>query len=637
MCGIVAFVDVSRTAGEPELKRRIVAMRDACAHRGPDDSGLWIEGELGLAFGHCRLSIVDLSPAGAQPMTSPSGRFVITYNGEIYNFWELRNELSRAGISFQSGSDTEVLLAALDTYGFEETCRRCAGMWAFVAFDRATNSLLLSRDRLGKKPLYYGVIGGCFVAASELKSVQALGLELRLEVAAVHALMQYFYIPDPLSIYSGIQKLLPGHNVTIPLPLSAEVSTSLVAARQRKYWDFAAVAATRRGSPRDAEQEIREALTVAVKERMIADVPLGSFLSGGIDSSLVTAVMQTNSTEPVHTFSIGFENSAFDEADHARAVSKHLGTRHEELTVTHQDAMAVIPDLQTIYCEPFADSSQIPTYLLCKLARRHVTVALSGDGGDEVFGGYAMYDRAAQRWRDITRVPLLARRGLSVLEQIISPAIAALEDRFRYGGRIAGALRQYSAVDFDTFYTTLNNHWHPADPTAGVLTASTKCFSGLDLGGPVAHAMAIDARRYLVGDILVKVDRASMANSLEVRSPLLDHRLIEAAWRLPLDRKWAPGRGKIILREILGEYLPKPLFERPKKGFSIPLGDWLRGPLRPWASDLIHQSWGALDDLLDRSRIKRVWQSHLERSDDWYLGKLWGPLMLISWYDRNWR
>lgn len=624
------------------------AMTRAIHHRGPDADGHWQDPEAGVALGHRRLSIIDLSPAGAQPMVSASGRVAVTFNGEIYNFQALRAALQKEGMSFRGRSDTEVLVEGIAHWGIEKTLERIDGMFAFAAWDRETRELTLARDRLGEKPLFYGLSGSTFVFGSELKAILAAGLaKPALNRDALTLLLRHNYIPAPFSIYQDILKLPAGS-------LLVHRAGARTLAEPRRYWTLAGAIeqgrqAPLRGEPEDAVRLLDEALTRSVVERMVSDVPLGAFLSGGIDSSTVVALMQANSTRKVRTFSIGFTEPDYDEATHARAVAAHLGTEHTELYVTSEEARAVIPNIPDIYDEPFADSSQIPTFLVSKLAREQVTVAMSGDAGDELFGGYSRYALTTRLWQQQSRWPAslraLATTGLRALSPAKWDAIfralrPLLPPRFRQaqaGDKLHKLARVLDTLDPMEIYLRLLSLWQ--DP-ARVVIGAREPTSVLDLlkglpGGlaPVEKMMALDAMHYLPDDILVKVDRASMAVSLETRVPLLAREVVELAWRMPMDLKIRHGKGKWVLRQVLAKHVPPALFERPKMGFGVPIDSWLRGPLRQWAEDLLSESRLSRCGYFEPAPIRLAWKQHLEGAQNMqYL--LWGVLCFEAWRDR---
>jgi asparagine synthase (glutamine-hydrolysing) len=629
MCGLAGLVTARGTS--EELSAHVRAMCDALVHRGPDDAGEWVDAASGVALGFRRLAVLDLSLAGHQPMTSPSGRYVATLNGEIYNFEELRRELH---VAWRGHSDTEVMLAAFDAWGVEAALQRFIGMFAIAVWDRTQRRLLLIRDRMGVKPLYYGFAGSSFLYASELKALRRHPhFEKRIDRGALQLYLRYMYVPAPWSIYEGIAKLMPGTMLTFdPATQSTETTT---------YWSVRD-AATRgvaqrfRGSEEEAAQELETLLRDAVRLRMVADVPLGVFLSGGVDSSLVAALMQAQHPEPVRTFAIGFTDAAYDEARYAAAVARHLGTNHTEMYVTDDDVLSVIPKLPSMYDEPFADSSQIPMHLVARLARQHVTVALSGDGGDELFGGYNRYFIGQKLFHRLAALPHWLRPTLGRLLTSIPPrmwdvALSRLLHQSRPGDRVHKVARVLAADDPDAMYFELVSHW------SGVVLGATDRQTPLSdrtawppLHDPVERMMYFDQLSYLPDDILTKVDRASMAASLEAREPLLDHRLVEFAWSLPLSMKVRGGKGKHVLRRVLDRYVPRPLIDRPKMGFGIPLETWLRGRLRDWAESLLNPSALNAHGLLEVQPIREKWAEHFSGRADWKY-HLWAVLMLQAW------
>jgi asparagine synthase (glutamine-hydrolysing) len=646
MCGISGYLSNKQlSAGQMESIAR--AMSDAIVHRGPDDSGTFIDASAGVAFGFRRLSIVDLSPEGHQPMLSPDSRFAIEFNGEIYNYLEIRKDLEERGWSWRGHSDTEVMLAAFVEWGVEDSVKRFNGMFAFAAWDKVERRLWLARDRMGKKPLYYGFSGGAFLWASELKALTAHpSFEAEIDRSSIALFLKFGYVPAPYSIYQGIFKL-PAASLLAIKPGTHQLPTP------KPYWSAVerAVAARRdpfRGSDSEATGELDSLLRDAVAKRMIADVPLGAFLSGGIDSSAVVSLMQAQSSRPVRTFSIGFGEDEFNEARHAKEVARHLGTDHTELYVSGEEALAVVPKLPEIYDEPFADSSQIPTYLVSKLARQHVTVALSGDGGDEMFGGYNRYFWGQRIWRGLRPVPrsvrgLMARTMRGASGRAIGAGINALRPitpaRLRVSNASDKLLKLAEVLDIrsaEELYGRLVYHWK--DPLATVAgaeerpTAIDASEMHQELRGVVERMMILDTVTYLPDDILVKVDRATMAVSLEGRAPLLDYRVFEFAWRLPLDMKIRGGRGKWILRQVLQRYVPEALIERPKMGFGIPLAAWLRGPLRDWADSLLDERRLRQEGFLRPEGIREKWLQHLRGEREWHY-YLWDVLMFQAWLD----
>jgi asparagine synthase (glutamine-hydrolysing) len=639
MCGIAGVLNV--TSSRDRLERNALAMADSLAHRGPDDHGLWSDPEVGVALTHRRLSIVDLSPAGHQPMTSADGRFIITYNGEIYNFQELRPELEARGIKFRGHSDTEVMLEAFAAYGVEATVKRLIGMFTIGVWDRRERTLKLVRDRLGIKPLYWAKFGGLFLFGSELKALRAHpGWTPSIDRNSVASFMRHNYVPAPHSIYQGVNKLEPGSILTLPWNGEPQIE---------RYWDARAVARAGLADPLQAnDTELTDRLEAllrdAVGRRMVADVPVGAFLSGGIDSSTVAALMKAANAGPVRTYTIGFELPGFDEAVHSAAVARHLGTDHTELTVTAKEALDVIPQLPNMYDEPFADSSQIPTYLVSAMTRKHVTVALSGDGGDELFAGYNRYQLASRMWRGLSLLPHQVRRGIGASIISVSPdrwsrLLSFLPTSVR-PSQIGDKLHKLATVlglpDGNAIYRRLVTHWEPSEVMPGVEEYKGVLWDqklGKEIPGFLEQMQFMDLVTYLPDDILTKVDRASMAVALEARVPLLDHRVVEFAWRLPHAAKIRGGTSKWLLRQVLDRHVPKHLIERPKMGFGIPLGEWLRGPLRDWAETFLSEQRLRDAGLLDATRVRQYWQEHLDGQRNWqYL--IWDVLMLESWRER---
>jgi asparagine synthase (glutamine-hydrolysing) len=653
MCGIVGLFDSNRRFAPAALREVVVRMGDALRHRGPDSSGDWIDAQAGLALGHRRLAIIDLSANGYQPMASASGRYRIVFNGEIYNFPRLRRELVSLGARLRGHSDTEVLLAALERWGLGPALERLVGMFAFALWDRRTGTLTLARDHLGQKPLYFGRIGSTFAFASELKAL-AVHPDFRPEVdrGALALFLRHQYVPAPHTIWRGVFKLPAGCLLTLDLGGGRLPEPDL--ARIAPYWSARTIAEQERRSASAlsdgaALDRLDQLLTQAVGDCMVADVPLGAFLSGGIDSSLVVALMQKQSARPVKTFTIGFLEDAFDEVAHARRVARHLGTEHTELYVTPAEARALIPHLPEMFDEPMADPSQIPTYHVARLARQHVTVSLSGDGGDELFGGYGRYLVAEGLRRRAGRVPQGLRHGAAALAQAVParawdqilrlaqmPAPSGLHGCWS-GDRVHKLAALLRIDDPDQRYRALISAVH--DPRALVIdgdeppTAFTDPMRRPHLAEYTDRMMYYDTVTYLPDDILVKLDRTSMAVSLEARVPLLDHRVVEFALRLPSEAKLRARSGKWLLRELFRRHLPPELADRPKQGFAIPLADWLRGPLRDWAEALLDERRLVAEGFLHAAPVRRTWQEHLSGSRNWS-SQIWSLLMFQAWRER---
>ena len=650
MCGIVGFL--GGLAGDDQFADSAVLQRmaDTIKTRGPDDAGYWADSDRRIGLGHRRLSIVDLSPAGHQPMVSSSGRYVVVYNGEIYNHLDCRASLAMSGASvdWRGHSDTETLLAGFDAWGIQGTAERCIGMFAFAVWDKQTRTLTLARDRLGEKPLYYGWQGtgqhATFMFGSELKALKAHpAFAAGIDRNALCLLMRHNYIPAPYSIYQGIAKLDAGCLLTVSL---AQPESKLV-----RYWSATEVAVAGcatpfTGTPTQAVDALEVLLKSAVQRQMMADVPLGAFLSGGIDSSTVVALMQAQSSRPVKTFTIGFNEEGYNEAVHAKAVAKHLGTDHTELYVSPEQALDVIPRLPMLYCEPFSDSSQIPTFLVSQLARQQVTVSLSGDAGDELFCGYNRYLLANKLWKKLSVLPIssrrIAARGLNALSPsrwnaLLEPVQGLLPNSLRkanLGDKLHKAAGVLASGSFDALYLGLVSHWD--DPTSIViggtepstlLTGNAPALDGLD---DIQRMMALDTLTYLPDDILAKVDRAGMGVSLEGRVPFLDHRVVEFAWTLPQSLKLRDGVGKWVLRQVLYRHVSKELIERPKMGFGVPIGDWLRGPLRDWAENLLDEARLQREGYFNPVPIRQKWAEHLSGARNWQY-QLWNVLMFQAW------
>lgn len=650
MCGINGFYSQSSS----RFNNVIDKMNLALLHRGPDNSGIWSDINSGTVLGHQRLSIIDLSTAGHQPMQSNSGRYIITYNGEIYNHLELRRELeiSNSSIKWQGNSDTETLLEAVDYWGVETALKKIDGMFAFGMWDRKKHNLILARDRIGEKPLYFGWQGKgdkkTFLFSSELKALK-IHPEFNREINrnAIALQLRHNCIPAPYSIYKDIYKLLPGYYIELNnndlkkgnLPLS------------KVYWSLSETAIYGSNNQlllneTDIQNNLEDQLKLSVKKQMISDVPIGAFLSGGIDSSTIVALMQSQSNHPVKTFTIGFSENDYSEAEYAKKIAKHLGTDHTELYISSKMAIDAIPKLSTIYDEPFSDSSQIPTFLVSQLAKQHVKVSLSGDGGDELFCGYNRYTLSKKFWKIAHIMPTTFRKILKSRIHSISPKawnkishlLPGLDQYSNFGDKMHKGANTLEANTIQDLYYVLCSHWQNPSEVAinskepgTFLTKFKPKLTGLN---DQQQMMALDFITYLPDDILVKVDRAAMASSLETRAPFLDHKLIEHAWKIPQSLKYRNGSGKWILRQILNNYIPKSLTERPKMGFAIPLDTWLRGPLRDWVEDLLDEKKLHQEGYLNPKLIKKKWSEHLSGNRNWQ-SELWDVLMFQSWLKEN--
>lgn len=654
MCGIAGFVGFPSGADETGARAVASAMAAAIVHRGPDAGDVWIDREAQVALSHRRLSILDLTDAGAQPMLSASGRFVIVFNGEIYNHLDIRDELSRAGAApeWRGHSDTETLLAGIEAWGVATLLPKVRGMFAFALWDRKERQLTLARDRVGEKPLYYGRVGrgasALFAFGSELKALRQLpGFNAEIDRDSLCLLMRHNYIPAPRTIYREIFKLEPGCFATL--------SFNSRWPHVQRYWSANDVALQGQarpfeGSEQDAVAQLEILLRDAVRSQMISDVPLGAFLSGGVDSSTIVALMQAESRVPVKTFTIGFSEDQFDEAVHAKRVAKHLGTEHTELYVSPQQAMDVIPQLPAMYDEPFSDSSQIPTALVARLARDHVTVALSGDAGDEVFCGYNRYILTRRLFNKLARVPAPLRRQVARalvaippgawnrINASLSPLLPASLRLSNAGDKIHKGASVLDVPDAESLYLRLVSHWQ--DPASIVVdgheppTSVSRRPEALRSLSSIEQMMALDLTTYLPDDILVKVDRAAMYTSLETRVPFLDPRVIAFAWSLPLDFKLRGGKTKWPLRQILFRHVPAQLIERPKMGFGVPIASWLRGPMRGWAEDLLSEDRLRRQGFFHPGPIRQKWREHLSGQRNWQY-HLWDVLMFQAWLDHR--
>ncbi len=656
MCGLTGFISPADICSDA-LEGVVTSMANTIRHRGPDDGGAWVDEVAGVALGHRRLSILDLSVAGHQPMPSADGRYMIAFNGEIYNHLELRRLLKTtpavgsisptdtADTAWKGHSDTETLLACFASWGVDKTLEKLVGMFAIALWDRETRTLTLARDRMGEKPLYYGWQGDTFLFGSELKALKAHpAFRAGVDRGALALLLRHNYVPAPYSIYEGILKL--------PAGTFMQLRAGQPAAAPVTYWSLAETAESGtakpfKGSDEEALITLERHLRESIRGQMVSDVPLGALLSGGIDSSLIAAIMQANSENQVRTFTIGFDEQDYDEATHAAAVAKHLGTNHTELRLNANDAMALVPQMPAMYDEPFADSSQLPTHLVMKLARQHVTVALSGDAGDELFGGYNRYLFAPKVWRSVGWIPLPLRNALATglaalpvasINRFVGPlsrrvSVALPGDKAH---KLGHRLRDVRGMD--DLYASLVSEWpHSKDMVIGGRTPSNL----LDdrgrwprLADPVSRMMALDGLTYLPDDILVKVDRAAMAVSLETRAPFLDRDVVEFAWSLPMHMKIRGGQGKWLLRQLLDRHVPRSLMERPKMGFGIPLDAWLRGPLRDWAENLLAEDRLRREGYFNPVPIRTAWKSHLSGQAS-YGYRLWSVLMFQAWLEAN--
>lgn len=641
MCGIAGALYRAATRSE-EIEKNLAAMLGPIFHRGPDAGGTWSDAQSGIGLAHRRLAIVDLSEAGRQPMVSKSGRYTIVFNGEIYNHPQIRIDVGAT--EWRGHSDTETLLAGFDKWGIQATVQKAVGMFAFAVWDAQTHKLILCRDRMGEKPLYYGWFGTgnnrIFLFGSDLAALRAHpAFEAPVDRNALCTFLRFNCIGQDQSIYAGVNKLLPGTILEVSDQGSAETPTA--------YWSFeSAVAAGKNtpfaGSATEAVDRLEALIRTSLAGQMVADVPLGAFLSGGVDSSAIVALMQTQSERPIKTFTIGFEDRQFNEATYAKDVAHHLGTDHTELYVTAEQARAVIPDLPRMYSEPFADSSQIPTALVSQLARQHVTVALSGDAGDELFGGYNRYLMTDKLWGKLSKIPTPLRRAMA--KAIYSANPATLNRLFGFlpmshpGDKLHKGAALLDSGDIDELYLRMVSQWNdPASVVIGGHDVSRSTAADMRSAARISdieHMMAVDTLTYLPDDILTKVDRAAMAFSLETRVPLLDHNIVEFAWSLPLDVKLRNGTGKWPLREVLYRHVPKRLIERPKMGFGVPLGDWLRGPLREWGADLLSSARVHNDGFFDQKKILEKWDEHQSGKRSWQ-HQLWCILMFQAWLVEN--
>jgi asparagine synthase (glutamine-hydrolysing) len=641
MCGIAGFVNSSHGLSRPELEELALKMVSTLRHRGPDDYGVWADPAAGASLGHSRLAIQDLSAEGHQPMQSADARYVLTFNGEIYNFYNIKSDLERAGHTFRGHSDTEVMLAAFCEYGIQPAIEKFTGMFAFALWDRQERALYLARDRAGEKPLYYGWNRGIFLFGSELKALRAFPhFRGDVDSQALALYMRYSYIPAPYSIFQNIFKLPPGSILKLTAADFENQETPAVV----HYWSLWSAAERGLTHPFDGDapaavDRLNQLLNESVAMQMVADVPIGAFLSGGIDSSVVVALMQAQSRRPIKTFSIGFANAQYDEAPFAQAVAKHLGTQHTELYVHPGTLLEAIPRMAQIYDEPFADTSQIPTVLLSELARKHVTVSLSGDGGDELFGGYNLYQKTEQVWNNMRRIPHPVRNQLATLLAHAGRIGVEIQIRIWREPRLSKRVFRLSELLraskdrqlYELLIAQSRNlkEWVREPHIPSSLNAAVPWDSLPEL----RHRMMFnDFVRYLPDDVLVKVDRAAMSASLETRIPLLDRRIIEFAWSLPSHFKQRFGQGKWLLRQVLHRYVPRELVERPKQGFAAPVEGWVRTDLRPWAEELLNESRLRQNGFFQERNVRRKWEDHLSGKGDW--GRpLWNVLMFQGWLE----
>jgi asparagine synthase (glutamine-hydrolysing) len=649
MCGFAGFLGYGMLKSDM-VQSLAMKMGDSIIHRGPDDSGVWQDDEAQIMLVHRRLSILDLSIAGHQPMTSFSGRFVLAFNGEIYNHQEIRKTLNTQGLSWRGHSDTETILGGFDRWGLVETLKRTIGMFAIALWDRKERALYLARDRMGEKPLYYGWQGDVFLFGSELKALKAHPeFAGKVDRNAITLQLRHSYIPAPYSIYEGIRKLTPGCFLKIQYSCIGRGKDAIPV----PYWSInetieAGIANPFSGDEHEAVISLDGLLRDAVKQQMVADVPLGAFLSGGVDSSAIVALMQAQTSRPVKTFTVGFKEAGYNEAEFAKAVARYLGTEHTELYVTPEQAMAVIPRLPKLYDEPFSDASQIPTFLISEMTRKHVTVSLSGDAGDELFGGYNRYFKTNEWWGAIQRIPLSVRKQLSInllklrpstWDQVGQTMAIFFKKKVGWqnlGNKINKFADVLSVESTSELYGHYVSHWsnpeeiiiHGHEPVTQVTNPEVQ------LDSIVEQMMVLDQLSYLPDDILVKVDRAAMGVSLETRVPFLDHRVIEFAWQLPLSMKIRNNQSKFVLRRMLYKYVPEELIERPKMGFDIPIDHWLRGPLREWASSLLCESRLKFEGFFNPEPIRRKWEEHLSGQRNWQY-HLWDVLMFQAWFENE--
>ena len=654
MCGLTGFLEHNSLFDSLQAESTLLQMSSALSHRGPDNQGTWIDPQAGIALGHRRLSILDLSSQGHQPMHSHCGRYVIVFNGEIYNFRVLRRELESLGKApkWRGHSDTETMLAAISCWGLHKAISKFLGMFAFALWDRKERSLHLSRDRIGEKPLYYGWMGRVLLFGSELKALRKHpAWKGNVDPDVLALFMQFSYVPTPYSIYKNIFKIKPASIATFTQSHTSTFSPPKV----ETYWQAYELAKAGELNPFQGDEtaainHLDKLLNDSVKQQMIADVPLGAFLSGGVDSSTIVAHMQNQSTRPVKTFTVGFREENYNEAVHAKTIAQHLRTDHTELYVSAEQAIEVIPRLPTIYDEPFSDSSQITTFLISQLTRQKVTVSLSGDGGDELFGGYNRYLWGPSVWKKIEGFPPQPRKMLAriissispltfdTMYKILGPVLPGQLQQPDFGNKLHKLAKILGSANAELMYLGLISTWETPSNlvknTTRLKTILRHPYSCQDIKGFTQRMMFLDTMNYLPDDILVKVDRASMAVGLEARVPFLNHSLVEFAWRIPLSMKIRNGQGKWLLRQVLYRYLPKKLIERPKMGFGVPIGTWLRGPLRNWAEDLLDENKLKKDGFFDPNLIREKWKEHLAGKKNWH-HHLWAVLMFQGWLENQ--
>lgn len=650
MCGIVGYINKKGFSSSDQLHDTVVRMARSIQHRGPDSEGSWIDSESQIAMAHRRLAILDLSVEGHQPMRSQNGRYMIVFNGEIYNYKKLRSELELKHTEIvrqlRGNSDTEIILACIEVWGLETAVQRFVGMFSFALWDRKLKRLFLVRDRLGEKPLYYGWNQDVFFFGSELKAFRMHPEFIpNINRNALTQYLRHMYVPAPYSIYDSIYKLIPGSILTMNISDYTYTISS--------YWSVERTIevgkqAPFRGSESEAVEHLERLLKDSIGQQMVADVPLGAFLSGGIDSSTVVAIMQSQSSRPVKTFTIGFHEEGYNEAQYAKEIANYLGTDHSELYVSPREAIDVIPLLPTLFDEPFSDSSQIPTYLLAKLAKQQVTVSLSGDGGDELFGGYTRYMTTNDRWNKINSIPLIGRKGISNAIRMLSPDGWNKNSRLvtQWIGKIGTVpigdkmhiwADMLAERDSAKFYRQVISHWRTG---GSIVVGGEEPVTIYDSGyskqmlSYYEAMMYFDSIAYLPDDILVKVDRSSMGVSLESRIPMLDHRIVEFAWKIPMSMKIREGKGKWLLRQVLYKYIPQSMMDRPKKGFGVPMAMWLRGPLREWAEELLDERRLNRQGYFQVAPIRRKWLEHQSGKWDWH-GYLWDILMFQAWLEKE--